>query len=673
MPPRVFVATTILVLCSLALPSASAWTLPNEKLDSITPRYSAWTIDLLGGLPQGEQLPIDAFGAATCPLGDVDADGVDDILVRVKETSSGPPSLKALSGPTFVNASWKIATSGDRVLQCAPDLDADGVFDPVTALVSQGSQSASGSQAVANDAQEKAMQVISGASGMNLINRVHQDTKQGTEQASASGGVKAASEVTANLMPAVQGAEAFVKTELQQTALSAVGGGLPVDGLTATARHTATMQLLDVQGSVEGTIALDQPGVDPLALAPLPVGGGLPQVSALTAQTISPVKEAASQVPTLSLYNPDGTLAWATQLAPGPGLPVLVPRAGDLNVDGVQDIIVENVPTDVSASATGQFQVLSGLDGSQLLDSGAAVNGLAAALPLGELSSGVPGILSIEHVTGAAEMTVSVLDGAGAVLWTLPVSPDAIPVNVRPDAYTGDPLGFTDLTGDGLADLGLAVPTADGLELQSIDGVTGKVAWTSKLAGMASVVPLSTVADLGQLSSATPNLPTDLLAVGLPTNGPALTLIDGVSGEVVWSLAGELPQGAAAAQFGIQAAGDLNADGVQDFVATLSSLASAPPIPGGAERDAQEEPEVDGQAVYAISGHDGSTIWSNATDVDNKEAAVELQSQEGPAYDERAEALEAEQEKGGRSPSLGAIGIAVVAMAAAWLRSRREQ
>ena len=643
--------------------------LPNDRIDSVSTNYAAWTTDLVSRVGADNQpLPVDAFGAVACPLGDVNVDGIDDILVRVKKTASGPPTLQALSGPTFVNASWEIATSADRVMQCAPDLDGDGVFDPVTALAAEAAQGASGGQAVANDATQRAMQVVSGATGSSLINRVHEDTKQGVED--TSGGVKAASEATANLMPAVQGAEAFLQTELQETALSALPAGLPVDSLTATARHTATMQLLDVQGSVEGTIVLDQPGVDPLALAPLPVGGGLPQVSALTAQTISPVKEAASQVPTLSLYNPDGTLAWATELTAGQGLPMLVPRAGDLNLDGVQDLIVENIPTDVTASATGQFQVLSGLDGSQLLSSGAPVNGLAAALPLGQLAEGPPGILSIEHVTGAAEMSLSVLDGAGKVVWTAQVAADALPVNVRPDLYTGDPLGFTDLTGDGLADIGLAIPSTDGLQLQSIDGATGKVAWATQLTGMASVVPLPVAPSLTEIASSTGTLPTDLLAIGVPTSGPVMSLIDGASGEVVWKLSGSLPSGAAAATIAVQAAGDLNSDGVKDLVATLTALSAAPPVPG-AGFDQQEQPEAEGQAVYAISGHDGETLWSKPTDPSQNDTAVALQQESGPALAEREESME-KNEADGRTPAPAALIVVGAIVATAWFRKRRN-
>lgn len=641
--------------------------LPNEDVDSVSTNHAAWSTDLVRRVSSSNQpLPIDAFGAAACPLGDVNADGVDDLLVRAKKTASGPPTLQALSGPTFANASWEISTSADRVMQCAPDLDGDGVFDPVTALSADAAAGASSGQAVANEATQKAMQVVSGATGMSLINRVHEETKQGVDD--ASGGVKAASEATANLMPAVQGAEAFLKTELQQTALSGLPAGLPVDSLTTTARHTATMQLLDVQGSVEGTIVLDQPGVDPLALAPLPVGGGLPQISALTAQAISPVQEAASQVPTLSLYNPDGTLAWATELAPGQGLPMLVPRAGDLNLDGVQDLIVENIPNDVTASATGQFQVLSGLDGSTILDSGAPVMGLAAALPLGQLSEGVPGILSIEHIQGAADMSLSVVDGAGKVLWTANVAAGAIPVNVRPDLYTGDPLGFTDLTGDGLADIGIAVPGTDGLELQSLDGATGKVAWATQLTGMATVIPLPTASSLTQTASSAATLSTDLLAIGQATSGPALSLIDGATGEVVWKLAGALPSGAAAAQLTVQAAGDLDSDGVQDLVATLTALASAPAIPGGTLSE-QENPDVEGEAVYAISGHDGETLWSKPTDPSQNDTAVALQQESGPAFAEREESME-QKEADGRTPAPAALIVLIAIVGTAWLRRR---
>jgi outer membrane protein assembly factor BamB len=655
MPAYLRVAAVLCLAATMAVPAASAWNLQNSRTPP-APEFAAWTI-AFGRISYADSPDLGtAAQAVTCALGDIDDDGVGDLLVHVKDTATGLPRLKALSGPDFQKILWQVATRGDRYLQCAPDLNLDGLADPVMTLASQAGGTAGASGAVKDESVDRAMQVLDGASGESLIRRQHKDTQTTAGPSMGSTGASADSSAQADLLPATAGAEVLLKTEVQQSQLLGLPDALPVAGLTATARHAAEMQLLDAQGAVHGTIKIDSPGVDPLALAPIPMGRGLPNVAALTAQTVSPVKEAASQVPTLSLYNPDGSLAWSVALDATEGLPVLLPRAGDLNLDGVEDIIVENVPTDVQATAAGQFRILSGLDGQVLLDSGSPVKGLMAALPLGALPDGTPTILSAKQVQGSATLTLSVLDATGKAVWSLDVEPGSIPVNARLDAYTGDPLGFTDLTGDGLPDIGVAAKKGGAFALQAIDGATGQVAWTASLADVDHVVPVSPGATLGQVTSATRTIPGDLLAIGPANAGTALTLLDGATGKVVWTVKGALPAGAAMAFVDAQAAGDLNKDGVQDVLATVTATT--------ADGDAPK------QAIYALSGLDGETMWANATDPAHAEARVELANEPGPGYQEQAAAL-AEKAASGRSPASPAGLVMLLLVTLVWVRRRR--
>jgi hypothetical protein len=647
--PRLVAAISVSLL--LTAPSALAWNLSQEP-SSLPAPIAAWTTDLL---PQAANVH-GAKQSAACALGDVNGDGVHDLLVRVRAAPSSPPQLLALAGPDLQTPIWQVATKAERVLQCAPDLDRDGLSDPVTVVANaQAAGSAAAGQSV-----DRAMQVIDGATGDILIKRQHKAMGQGAK----AGTVSASSNTTADLMPAAAGAEAFIKTEVQRSILTGLPAALPVDQVTTTARRAAQLDLLSATGTVEGVIRIDQPGVDPLAMAPIPVGQGLPDVGVLTAKTASPVQEATQRVPMLSRYNPDGTLAWARELEATQALPMLVPRAGDLDLDGVQDMVVENVPVGVAAGATSQFQVLSGIDGRTLFQSGAPVMGLAAALPLGMLPSGQPALLSATQATQSSKLTLAALDGAGAVVWTLDVDAGSIPINVRPDAYTGDPLGFTDLTGDGVPDVGVASRKGSDLAITAINGATGAISWTQTLADVDRVVAAPRT-NLGQIHSTAATVPSDLFAIQNMSKGVGLGLVMGATGKIIWTVRGAIPA-VADADLELDAAGDLNKDGVQDVIATVSAR-----VGGRLAQDAEESSPNQtgsGAAAYALSGADGSTLWSNSTD--GSGTAPTLDAQRGEGFEERAEELEATQEKG-RAPGL-ALVIVIAVLGTLALRRRRR-
>lgn len=634
----------------LALPAASAWALPPSDPTPLAPAVAAWTTQLGRGAASPSEAAGAAANAAACALGDVTGDGAGDLLLRVRDTASSPARLVALAGPDFQTTAWRLAAGPGRLLQCAPDLNLDGIADPVVSLAVEASGTAGAAGPVADQAAHRALQVLDGATGLALIQRQHRDTRTGAgSEVGAQAAVSASA--AADLLPAAAGAVAFLQTQAKQAQLLGLADSLPVAGLTATAQSTARLQVLDAFGAVAATIDVDTPGVDPLALAPIPLGRGLPAVAVLTSQALSPVEGVASQIPTIALHNPDGSLAWSKQLEAAAGLTFLLPRAGDLDLDGVPDLIVETVQS-LEGVPASQFQVLSGLDGSVLLGSGAAATGLLAAVPLGATAGTGPVLLVARQAQGAAALTLQALDAAGKAAWSLDVEAGAIPANVRLDAFTGDALGFTDLTGDAVPDVGLAVRQGSTLALKAIDGATGKVAWAASLAGATQVLPFSPAASLGTLASTAASLPSGLLAVG-GAAGPALTLLDGATGKVVWTA--KAAAASAAAKLEVQAGGDLDKDGVQDLLATVASAAG--------DADAA-------QTVYALSGATGATLWANATVASPFNAIAPLLSQTGPGY----EAGPASAALSGRAAPLASpalLGILLAGLAAA-VRPRRQ-
>lgn len=632
----------------LAWPSATAWTLDTPTTDSISAEARAWTDTApRAGSPAGPYAS-GAEAAITCALGDVNGDDFGDLLVLLRETADGPLLTQARAGPDFTTVLWEVPSTAERTVRCAPDITGDGVADPVTSLASQAD---GGSGAVDDRSVDRAMQVVDGTTGDALMHRQHQDSHQGT--GSGEAGVAANSSATAQLLPASASAQAYLQTEVQQSSLTGLPGALPVTSLTGTARETAEMQLLNAQGAVVGTINIDEPGVDPMAMAPVPIGTGLPDVAVLTAKTATPVEEATERVPTLSRYNPDGSLAWSVDLDATQGVPMLAPQAGDLNMDGVQEIIVTTAESGVQARASAQYQVLSGLDGQALFDSGAPADGVVAALPLGSLPDGTPALLSAQEVSGAGNLTLTALDASGEAAWSVDVQSGAAPINLARDAYTGDPVGFTDLSGDQVPDVATAIAESEGLVVTAVNGTSGAVDWTTTVTGAERIVPVSAVADArAAVTAGVAASPTDLLAIGTDSAGQVMTLVHGASGEVVWRVTAQIPEETELASVAAQAAGDLDADGIQDVVATVTLNTST-----GV-----------GQSIHVMSGFNGSTSWS--APVDPTQAVADLSSETGPAFEERAQAASGGEEEGGDSPSVPTMALVATLVAAAVVARR---
>ncbi len=627
-------STFFFVLVLALAPVASAWDVRPEPPAPAPPATESWVLAF--ATPISGDAAATAQAAIACALGDITGDGVPDLVVQVADAAQGVRRLQALAGPDFQAVVWQQATTLSRVLQCAPDLDLDGLLDPIVRTIGQAESLAAGAPAAGESAQQ-VFQVLDGATGLALVGRSHLDTVTG-----ATGpAVGAAQTATAALLPAAGGATAFLQTEVSQVLVTLPGGiPLPVPGVTATAQAAVHLQILDATGAVVTSIDLDEPGELPLAVAPIPLSGTLPDVAALTAMA-APVQEVAAQVPELALYAADGSLSWATQLPAAAGVPVLVPRAGDLDLDGIGDLIVTTVEQGVEAAPGAAYAVLSGVDGRILFEA-APVDGMLALLPLGQLPGGAA-LLQAEQLEGATAIVLSALDGAGQVLWSLPVDALATPVNAALDPFTGDLLGFTDLTGDGLPDIAVAARTAGGLALQAIDGATGTVAWNITVDGATEVVPVVVQGVASGVAAARSGAEGALLAIGTSSTEVVLTLLDSATGAVEWTGTAAVSSSTPVGNVSAQAVGDVDGDGEQDLLVTAD-------FSGGGEASG---------SVAVVSGLTGETVWANVTDPMRSGAELSFQSEAGPAS--RA-GLESVAEEGGEKGSPG-LGMAAAALA----------
>lgn len=650
---RTFAIACFLIAATLA-PAASAWSLsaaPVRPFEAAT------------ALPTAS-----VHGAVACVLGDVNLDGHTDLLVRTVD-AAGRAQFDALAGPDFQAAIWSHVASAQSMLQCAADIDADAVADPILAIAGQASAQLPAGQQQA----QLVLQTLSGATGAVAVTR---SITAGATGAAADGVAQAQQVASGFLMPAASGALAEVTTKAT-VVTGLVPMGVPaIPALDAQAAASATLRLLDATGRVAGTVTIDSPDVQPLALAPV-AGAALPQVAALTATAVSQVEGAAAQVPTLSLYNADGTLAWAVELAATTGVPSLVPGIGDLDLDGVPDLLVQTVTGSVDQVPAAALTAVSGLDGHVLFAT-AEVSGWVAALPLGQVHDATA-ILQAAQATAESAIQISALDGAGQVLWTAEVAAESFAANLAFDAFTGELSGFTDLTGDAVPDVAAAVAVGSGLALTVIDGASGKVAWAAEVAGATDIRAIASVAATAQAQAegavstatglagtVTPQLATlagqasDLVAVS-GTGVLNVSVIRGLDGAVAWSATATLP--ASQGLLDVQSAGDVDGDGQVDL------LLSVGPVSADASADAGEATDaVAGAQAYVLSSVSGATVL--ATQVAGEVTGLlEFLLQEGPAY---AKSVDVESSGTVKASPGAGIGIIAAVLGLALVLRRRE-
>jgi hypothetical protein len=242
--------------------------------------------------------------------------------------------------------------------------------------------------------------------------------------------------------------------------------------------------------------------------------------------------------------------------------------------------------------------------------------GSVVALPFGDA------LLLVTQRSASAPTRVERLAG-DRILWSLDLPATASPANLRRDPFSGDAVGFEDLTGDGVPDLATQV---DGARLDVFDGRTGDIVWTMPLPPGSAARPIASARG-----------PADLLLVGAAPGAIALTRLDGATGDALWSAHGGAPPAVSAQDVGV------SDDGASDLLVT---------VPAG-----------DGAGVYVLDGGTGGPAWSRATD-DDAPAPAPLESTGRLAsVPARAEPLALPAVSGALVATLAAAGLAAVLVA----------
>ena len=569
----------------LGLPS------PHGRLVAVDPVHAAWSID--HGLSLAADKGVTTPGSAAksvCTLGDADRDGFDDILIRHPPGQSGDGTkFEALAGPDFTRSLWRAEPKDHRLMKCGADVTDDGVPDPITVgdPVPVAAEPVPSTPFTTGEAATTTSTPLDGAQGGELAQiEVDSSTQEATvapvEAGSATGGT---------VVPAGEGALLVI---------GASESGASVSGAQelSAGQSQATVQVVDESGTVLGTIETP-PAADALAAAPAPAAseGGLPGIVVLTETQIVPVDQVPVGVPVVTLFEGDGTQQWSAEQAATAGVPVVLPDAGDVDGDGVPDLIYATIPGEVETVPGGGYQVLSGADGSTLIGFVTTQGGLVTALPLGDVAGDdADEVLVITQPASGGALSLSAQEGNGEVAWSVEVGAGAEPANAQTDE-AGNTVGFTDVTGDGVADVVVTLPDGDGLAVEVIDGATGETVWEGTFEGADSVTTTPSEDGSGD----------DLIVVDVD-DGLAVEGVDGASGETEWQTGG---QGAGSEAVTVTPVGDVDGDGTEDVLVTI----------GTASEDGFPDPDQPGSS-YIVSGDDGAPLWSGSNSPDGSSEDV---------------------------------------------------
>lgn len=528
-------------------------------------------------------LAANAHSAAACALGDIDHDGIHDVLLR--STTDASAKLQAVSGADPQRVLWESALDVDARLTCAADVGGDGVADPVIELVRSESE-VPDVGAVSAERAQAALHALDGVTGKALLElEAAGNAREGTT-AAASGSTT--TDVT--LEPGANDLYLFVTSERTSAAAKLL------DDLALSSEDAdVSIQILDATGQVLGTIEAPDAHSEILSHAVVRDATDKARILVLSATEASPIDQAPAQVPTIASHAVDGSLLWSVELDATASDLLLVPQAGDLDADGIQDLIVETIPSGAVPVDTGSLvTVLSGADGSVLLDL-ASKSGLVAALPLGDLTPTIPtdadALLTMTQETADGDIHVECLH-EGVSCWTATLPAGSVPVNGAIDPFTGDLQGFADLTGDKVPDVATLAQTDAAATLSVVSGVDGKAVWSAAIDAGSHVV---TLPDVGG---------ADLLVLG-PLDGArtlALSKLEGLDGSVAWRVATQI-----AATFEDPAVDlDLATSTADDATAQTQTILAT-------VRDAKGD-ALAPEHVYAIQPKDGVARWAVSTD-----------------------------------------------------------
>lgn len=652
----VFVALTLLLPGLPPEPSASPPGIhgaaplpapPGGVALPVDPGFAAWSLDL-GVSVRAAKSKVTGSAAPKplCPLGDVDGDGDDDILARYTGKAEGKARFQALAGPGFTRVLWTAEPRDGRLAKCGADVTGDGAADPILVMPPADGSGSGGGPVVEFVGGQDTMTPVDGATGQALGDVVVDGS--GARVEDPTGIVPAEASVAAtsgDLLPSAT--DTLVAVAASQTA---AGGAM-----ASATQDAVQVQVVGASGEVRGTVQLPE-GSDAVAVAALPPETG---AAAVLTEREAAVDQVPAGVPTVTVAGPDGDVLWEQVQDATTGVPVLLPQAGDVDGDGIGDLVYATVPADVAGAVPSSgYAVLSGADGEPILESAQETLGLQTALPFGDADGqGGDEVLVVAQASPGAPIELSVVDAGGAVQWAATVPGGGEPANVEEDA-NGNAAGFSDLTGDGVPDAAVSVPSDGGLQVVVIDGASGELAWDATFPGADSIeeLPADDVgseptsgaeADSSTASAAPGQLTiagSDLVVVD--ADAGTVARVDGRSGRTVWQVRGDPPASPAVE---VQAAGDVDGDGAQDVLVTIASSAT----------DATP-------AFHAVSGADGASLWSDSG-ADDGPAPAPLVQVAGTGVDPDAS-------KGGRPVPLGwlAAASAVATALAAVVALRRR-
>lgn len=657
-------------------------------------------------------------------IGDVDGDGVDDVLQQVIDLDGGDVLYQAISGASLrgdilagataggasgsAEVLWSVSPEAGSALSTVGDLDADGVLDPMVVTETVGmaegtAQSAAGAHVQdVQSAGQVAFQALGGASAdtqtfLDLALEVSSDTQGAGADLLEQAGAQAQSTTrqVGHLQATGQGALAQVEQTVEQRQASLVDQVQGLVGQSATHLEVdSTIQLLDLTGRVQGEIELVAENVNPAALefADLDLDG-VPDAVLLEVEKVSQIEEHPVLDPVVRAYNgADAEALWEVAMERLQGVPMVIPELGDVNADGKVDLGYLAIDTSAGlADPSSTFQILSGLDGEVLAEA-ASADGIMAAVPFGQVdaSNGAELLRYELNADGSAQLALTGADLEP--VWELDLPTDAVPLNAVENPFTGHLTGFSDWTGDAVADVvvatggavqGAAAGTELGVTVAVHSGVDGALVWEQTFEQAVGVAALADLSGTGaqDLAVLQATGQATQLANGLTeAEGLDLTLLQGEDGQGVWRLPVLADAGASAnatldAQSfyaTVDAVGDVDGDGVQDLVLRIEHV-----LEGAADVDLKQ---VNGELVaateaavghvYTISGRSGTSLSGQTDELASDMPAVPLRDlsdvQPLDAYQGGSE----DDERG--VPGFGLVAfVAALGAALAALRRRR--
>ncbi|MEM9378612.1 MAG: FG-GAP-like repeat-containing protein [Planctomycetota bacterium] len=341
--------------------------------------------------------PGDVLGTSIAPAGDVNADGVPDVIVGVPGDDNAAPnagSAIVLSGAdgTVLLTVYGIAAGDElgRAVGGAGDVDADGHDDIVVgAPLSDGAGPDCG-----------AVRVFSGFDGTLLFEAEGAAPGERFGAAVAGAGdvdADGTPDVVVGAPGAAQGGAARVLSGATGQEVLEITGGGPLDQLGAAVDGAG-----DLDGDGRADLVVGAPGSGDLVAVSGSTGGvlfaraglmpsdgfgvavaGVGDVDGDGVDDVAGGSPASDYV--LVLSGSDGSTLTTLTGAPGEGFGFSVAGAGDVNGDGVADVVVGADTAEPNGLRSGRAAVLSGGTWQALFE----VNGASAFERLGAAVAGV--------------------------------------------------------------------------------------------------------------------------------------------------------------------------------------------------------------------------------------------------------------------------------------------